>query len=106
MVDLIGTVVLPIAICLTAILIISSVGALESTSALVISLTLQISHRQIITPPSSFSDAIPLMLLGAVLGLPGVLILISTFKIVYIGWMFIYLLALPICKSLTVVSLR
>jgi chitin synthase len=39
------------------------------------------------------------MLLGAVLGLPGVLILISTFKIVYIGWMFIYLLALPICTS-------
>lgn len=75
-----------------------------------ISASTTISHRcisdlsppsQIITPPNSFSDAIPLMLLGAVLGLPGVLILISTFKIVYIGWMFIYLLALPICESLT-----
>ncbi|SCZ89307.1 BZ3500_MvSof-1268-A1-R1_Chr1-1g01095 [Microbotryum saponariae] len=74
LVDLIGTVVLPIAICLTYTLIIT----------------------YIFHPPSSFSDAIPLLLLGAVLGLPAVLILISTFKVVYVGWMLLYLVALPI----------
>ncbi|GAA5878504.1 hypothetical protein JCM8547_008433 [Rhodosporidiobolus lusitaniae] len=73
-VDLVGTVVLPIAICLTYTMIIT----------------------YIITPPASFSDAIPLILLAGVLGLPGVLILLSTFKIVYVGWMLIYLIALPI----------
>jgi chitin synthase len=73
-VDLIGTVVLPVAICLTYTLIIN----------------------YIFNPPASFSDAIPLMLLGAVLGLPAILILITSFKIVYVGWMLIYLIALPI----------
>ncbi|KAL8277525.1 hypothetical protein RQP46_010080 [Phenoliferia psychrophenolica] len=73
-IDLIGTIVLPIAICLT--------------------LTTAISY--IFTPPTSFSDAIPLLLLGLVLGLPAVLILLTTMKIVYVGWMLIYLCALPI----------
>ena len=73
-IDLVGTIVLPIAICLT--------------------LTTAISY--IFTPPTSFSDAIPLLLLGLVLGLPAVLILLTTMKIVYVGWMLIYLLALPI----------
>jgi chitin synthase len=36
------------------------------------------------------------MLLGAILGLPAVLILLTTRRVVYIYWMFIYLLALPI----------
>ncbi|GAA6043982.1 hypothetical protein JCM8097_003421 [Rhodosporidiobolus ruineniae] len=73
-IDLIGTVVLPIAICLTYTLVIT----------------------YIFRPPTGFSDAIPLILLAGVLGLPGILILISTFKVVYVGWMLIYLLALPI----------
>lgn len=73
-IDLIGTVVLPVAICLTYSLIIN----------------------YIFNPPAGFSDAIPLLLLAAVLGLPAVLILITTFKIVYVGWMLIYLIALPI----------
>ncbi len=72
--DLVGTVVLPVAICLTGALIVNS----------------------IITPPTSFEEAIPLMLLGAVLGLPAVLILITTRKIIYVAWMLVYLLALPI----------
>lgn len=73
-VDLIGTVVLPIAICLTYALIINS----------------------IISPPNSFGDAIPLILLVGVLGLPAVLILLATLKFVYVGWMLIYLIALPV----------
>lgn len=73
-IDLVGTIVLPIAICLTYTLIIN----------------------YIFNPPASFGDAIPLVLLAGVLGLPGFLILITTFKVVYVGWMLIYLIALPI----------
>ncbi|KAF0332974.1 glycosyltransferase family 2 protein [Gigaspora margarita] len=72
--ELMGTVVLPIAIILTFLLIISS----------------------IINPPGGFAEAIPLMMLAAVLGLPAILILITTRKLVYIAWMMVYLLALPI----------
>ena len=72
--DLLGTVVLPIAVVLTYTLIIT-MG---------------------MHPPKSFDEAIPLMLLGAVLGLPAILILITTRKVVYVCWMFIYLLALPV----------
>ena len=35
-------------------------------------------------------------MLAATLGLPGVLIIITTRKLIYVAWMFIYLLALPI----------
>jgi len=72
--DLVGTVVLPVAICLTYSLVVN----------------------MILNPPNTFNEAIPLMLLLAVIGLPGVLILITTRKVVYIFWMLIYLLALPI----------
>ncbi|CAG8675131.1 4681_t:CDS:2, partial [Acaulospora morrowiae] len=72
--ELQGTVVLPVAIVLTFWLIISS----------------------ILKPPHGFSEAIPLLMLAAVLGLPAVLILLTTRKLVYITWMMIYLLALPV----------
>jgi hypothetical protein len=72
--DLLGTVVLPVAISLTYALVVSMV----------------------LDPPNTFEKAIPLMLLVAVIGLPAVLILITTRKIVYVFWMFIYLAALPI----------
>ncbi|KZT27983.1 glycosyltransferase family 2 protein [Neolentinus lepideus HHB14362 ss-1] len=72
--DLLGTVVLPIAISLTYALIVG----------------------MILAPPKTFEEAIPLMLLVAVLGLPAVLILITTRKVVYVFWMLIYLLALPV----------
>ncbi|CAA7259260.1 unnamed protein product [Cyclocybe aegerita] len=72
--DLLGTVVLPIAIALTYTLIVGMA----------------------ISPPKTFEEAIPLMLLVAVLGLPAILILITTRKVVYVFWMMIYLFALPI----------
>jgi hypothetical protein len=72
--DLIGTVVLPAAISLTVVLIV----------------------KAIMNPPKDFADAIPLLMLGLVLGLPGFLILITTRKLVYVFWMAIYLLALPV----------
>ncbi|CAE6440152.1 unnamed protein product [Rhizoctonia solani] len=72
--DLIGTTVLPIAILLTYVLIVTL--ALD--------------------PPNTFEKAIPLILLCTVIGLPAFLILITTRKVVYVFWMGIYLLALPI----------
>jgi len=72
--DLVGTVVLPIAISLTYALIVGIA----------------------INPPKNFEQAIPLMLLIAVLGLPAVLIVITTRKVVYVFWMMIYLAALPV----------
>lgn len=72
--DLLGTVVLPIAIALTYSLIVS----------------------MIMDPPHNFEEAIPLTLLLAVIGLPAILILITTRKVVYVAWMLIYLLALPV----------
>ncbi|RIA80400.1 Glycosyltransferase Family 2 protein [Glomus cerebriforme] len=72
--ELIGTVVLPVAILLTYALIVS----------------------EILNPPKDFTSAIPLLMLVMVLGLPGILILITTRKLVYIAWMVIYLLFLPV----------
>lgn len=72
--NLFGTASLPVAIALTYTLVI----------------------RACITPPKDFSDAIPLMLLAVVLGLPGVLIVLATRKLTYVGYMFVYLLALPV----------
>ncbi|KAF7315314.1 Glycosyltransferase family 2 protein [Mycena indigotica] len=76
--DLLGTIVLPIAISLTYILIV--------TAAL--------------NPPKSFDEAIPIILLVAVLGLPAILIVITTGKVVYVFWMMIYLVALPVWNFL------
>lgn len=72
--DLLGTVVLPVAIALTYMLV----------------------AGMALSPPNTFEEAIPLILLVAVLGLPAILILLTTRKVVYVLWMFIYLLALPV----------
>ncbi|KAJ3185016.1 hypothetical protein HDU87_002582 [Geranomyces variabilis] len=71
MLELIGTVVLPAAICLTLYLIISAI----------------IYHT---------ADLIPFLMLAAILGLPGVLIAITTRKMIYVLWMLVYLVSLPI----------
>ncbi|KAI6044697.1 glycosyltransferase family 2 protein [Pisolithus marmoratus] len=72
--DLLGTVVLPIAIILTYLLV----------------------AGMVLQPPKTFQEAIPLLMLCSVLGLPALLILITTRKVVYVFWMFVYLLALPV----------
>ncbi|KAI0268794.1 glycosyltransferase family 2 protein [Gloeopeniophorella convolvens] len=72
--DLLGTIVLPIAIALTYLLIVGVA----------------------LSPPKTFEEAIPIVLLVGVLGLPAVLILITTRKVVYVFWMLIYLAALPV----------
>ncbi|KAJ2960045.1 hypothetical protein NQZ79_g4566 [Umbelopsis isabellina] len=74
MMDLIGTLVLPVAIILTVVLIISMAR----------------------THITSFVLAVPLILLIIVLFSPALLIFVTTKKWVYVGWMFIYLCALPV----------
>ncbi|ORX79681.1 hypothetical protein BCR32DRAFT_328022 [Anaeromyces robustus] len=69
--ELFGTVVLPAAICFTIYLLCLIIFAGEA-------------------------PIIPILMLIAILGLPGVLILLTSRKLVYVLWMFIYLLALPI----------
>ncbi|KAK9763657.1 hypothetical protein K7432_009451 [Basidiobolus ranarum] len=67
--ELVGTVVLPAAICFTLYLVIIS----------------------LFTFPVPI---IPLILLAMILGLPAILILMTTRKVVYVGWMLIYLSSL------------
>ncbi|KAL1921203.1 uncharacterized protein VTP21DRAFT_10919 [Calcarisporiella thermophila] len=68
--ELIGTLVLPAAICFTIYLLVE----------------LFIGHPEII----------PLVLLALILFLPAVLIVLTSRKLSYVGWMLVYLLALPL----------
>ncbi|OZJ01726.1 hypothetical protein BZG36_05448 [Bifiguratus adelaidae] len=72
--DLLGTLVLPVAMVLTFVLIIGIAT----------------------TPIVTFAQAIPLTFLFLVLFSPAILILLTTNKWIYAAWMGIYLLALPI----------
>ncbi|THH08720.1 hypothetical protein EW146_g8900 [Bondarzewia mesenterica] len=74
--ELAGTLVLPAAISFTLYLIIISII------------------------PGGSNTTIPLVLLAIVLGLPGLLIVITSRKIAYVGWMLIYLLSLPIWNGI------
>ncbi|KAI8337757.1 chitin synthase-domain-containing protein [Chlamydoabsidia padenii] len=69
-IDLVGTLALPAAITFTLYLIICA----------------------ILGRPSVIS----LILLALILGLPGVLIMMTSRKIVYVGWMLLYLVSLPV----------
>ncbi|THU86005.1 hypothetical protein K435DRAFT_373679 [Dendrothele bispora CBS 962.96] len=74
--ELAGTLVLPAAIAFTLYLIIVSII------------------------PGGTNTTIPLILLAIVLGLPGLLIVVTSRKIAYIGWMLVYLLSLPIWNGI------
>lgn len=74
--ELAGTLVLPAAISFTLYLIIVSII------------------------PGGTNTTIPLVLLGIILGLPGVLIVITTRKMSYAGWMLIYLFSLPVWNGI------
>lgn len=74
--ELAGTLVLPAAISFTLYLIIISII------------------------PGGTNTTIPLVLLAIVLGLPGFLIVITSRKIAYVGWMLVYLLSLPIWNGI------
>lgn len=70
--ELAGTLVLPAAISFTIFLIVETII------------------------PGGASTTIPLILLGIILGLPGLLIVVTSRKVAYVGWMLVYLLSLPI----------
>lgn len=66
------------------------VGTLALPAA--ISFTLYLIVMAILGQPA----IIPLILLALILGLPAVLIVMTSRKIVYVGWMLVYLISLPI----------
>ena len=74
--ELAGTLVLPAAISFTLYLVIVSII------------------------PGGTNTTIPLVLLGIILGLPGLLIVITTRKFSYVGWMLIYLISLPVWNGI------
>jgi len=74
--ELVGTLVLPAAISFTLYLIIDSI--IKRSSA----------------------NTIPLILLAIVLGLPGLLIVVTSRKVAYLGWMLVYLISLPIWNGI------
>ncbi|KAI1314720.1 Chitin synthase, class 3 [Mortierella claussenii] len=71
--ELVGTVVLPAAISFTIYLV-------------TISIYRAVSHNESIP-----DTTVPLLLLAAILGLPAVLIVMTSRKMVYVGWMMVYL---------------
>ncbi|KAF9977498.1 hypothetical protein BGZ65_007373 [Modicella reniformis] len=72
--ELIGTVVLPVAMILTVVLIVNLS----------------------VIPITNLVQAAPLILLVFVLTMPAILILLTTRKLIYVAWMMVYLLALPV----------
>ncbi|KAF5385048.1 hypothetical protein D9615_001006 [Tricholomella constricta] len=74
--ELAGTLVLPAAIAFTLYLIIVSII------------------------PGGSNTTIPLILLAIVLGLPGLLIVVTSRKIAYFGWMLVYLISIPIWNGI------
>ncbi|KZW00470.1 hypothetical protein EXIGLDRAFT_639196 [Exidia glandulosa HHB12029] len=74
--ELTGTLVLPAAISFTVYLIIITI--------------VNATHGE------ASQTLIPLILLGIILGLPGLLIVLTSRKFSYIGWMLVYLVSLPV----------
>ncbi|KAK0549778.1 Chitin synthase, class 3 [Tilletia horrida] len=70
--ELVGTLVLPAALAFTLYVVV------------------------IATIPSKPFPLIPLILLGVLFGLPGILIVVTSRRLNYVFWMFVYLLSLPI----------
>ncbi|OAV99384.1 hypothetical protein, variant [Puccinia triticina 1-1 BBBD Race 1] len=74
--ELVGTLVLPAAISFTGYIIILTII------------------------PGTEKPIISLILLAFILGLPGLLIVITSRRIAYVGWMLVYLLSLPIWNAI------
>lgn len=74
--DLVGTFVLPAAISFTLYVLFITI------------IPESVTHQP--------KPIISLILLACILGLPGVLIIVTSRKVVYVGWMCVYLISLPI----------
>lgn len=81
--DLVGTLVLPAAIAFTFYVV---------ASAIKVSITNQGKRPE----DQEEFPTIPLVLLGLILGLPGVLIVVTSRRFMYVLWMLVYLISLPI----------
>lgn len=46
--------------------------------------------------PGTVKPIISLILLGIILGIPGLLIVLTSRKVSYLGWMIVYILSLPV----------
>lgn len=82
--DLVGTLVLPAALAFTIFVIVRA-----------IQIPIQNSNRDDPGESEEF-PLMPLVLLALILGLPGVLIVITSRRFMYVIWMLIYLISLPI----------
>lgn len=92
-IELVGTLVLPAAIAFT--IYVSKSTAIfctacqpANTSAVALGIKAAITNTA--------APVIPLILLALILGLPGVLIVVTAHRVSYVAWMFIYLLSLPV----------
>ena len=81
--DMVGTLVLPAAIAFTVYVV---------ASAIVIGIDNQGKEPE----QKKEFPTMPLILLGLILGLPGVLIVVTSRRFMYVMWMLIYLISLPI----------
>ncbi|WFD42437.1 chitin synthase [Malassezia psittaci] len=81
--DMVGTLVLPAAIAFTVYVVVQ---------AILIGITNQHKAPQ----QQREFPTLPLILLGLILGLPGVLIVVTSRRFMYVLWMLIYLISLPI----------
>ncbi|ORX80828.1 hypothetical protein BCR32DRAFT_293627 [Anaeromyces robustus] len=84
--ELFGTAVLPAAIIFTVYLIVLFYFVVKES----------VGEKDQVKYILNNGPILPLIMLFAVLGLPGILVMLTTQKIVYILWMIIYLLGLPV----------
>ncbi|OJJ46146.1 hypothetical protein ASPZODRAFT_16743 [Penicilliopsis zonata CBS 506.65] len=77
------------------VIFVELVGTLVLPAA--ISFTIYVVVKSIISRPVQI---LPLVLLSLILGLPGLLIVVTAHRLVYVMWMFIYLLSLPVWNFL------
>lgn len=81
--DLVGTLVLPAALAFTLYVVVRAIQ-------------IPIANKDKRPEQREEFPTMPLVLLALILGLPGVLIIITTRRMMYVLWLFIYLISLPI----------
>ncbi|OUM61944.1 glycosyltransferase family 2 protein, partial [Piromyces sp. E2] len=86
--ELFGTAVLPAAIVFTVYLLVDLV--------LVIMKAQKESQNEPLKYVWEHGPVMPIIMLFCVLGLPGVLVMLTSQKIIYVLWMFVYLFGLPV----------
>jgi len=86
--ELFGTSVLPAAIVFTVYLLVVLVQCIIKAT--------ENKEQDTLAYVYEHGPIAPLIMLFAVLGLPGILVMLTTQKFIYVLWMFVYLLGLPV----------